>query len=190
MLNVLGWVLTEEGRTPEALVHLEAASALAARAGDAFAEANALIVLAMVQASLGRLDQAARSCERAVELARETGDQRMERLAMQHLARHQTDAGHWHQALSTATHALALGNQPDTTDIPRVLLLTIRGEALLGLGNHTEGITQLDLAAREAESAGYDDGAVRALTALLRATPDTEVQARYDTALARLTTRT
>ncbi|MFD0403612.1 helix-turn-helix domain-containing protein [Kitasatospora sp. NPDC127121] len=190
VLNVLGWVLTEEGRTPEALVHLEAASALAARAGDAFAEANALIVLAMVQASLGGLDQAARSCERAVELARETGDQRMERLAMQHLARHQTDAGHWHQALTTATHALALGNQPDTTDIPRVLLLTIKGEALLGLGNHTEGVTQLDLAAREAESAGYDDGAVRALTALLRATPDTEVQARYDTALARLTTRT
>ncbi|MFD7451780.1 helix-turn-helix domain-containing protein [Kitasatospora sp. NPDC059827] len=189
VLNVLGWVLTEEGRTPEALVHLEAATTLAARAGDAFAEANALIVLAMAQASLGGLDDAARGCERAVELTRESGDQRMERLATQHLARHQADAANWHQALTTATRALALGNQPDTTDIPHILLLIIKGEALLGLGHRTEGITQLDLAARQAEAAGYDDGAVRALTALLRATPNAEVQARYDTALARLTTR-
>ncbi|MFF7300574.1 helix-turn-helix domain-containing protein [Streptomyces sp. NPDC008265] len=187
--NVLGWVLTEEGRTPEALVHLEAASALAARAGDAFAEANALIVLAMAQASLGSLDEAAAHCEHAVELARGTGDRRMERLAMQHLARHQTDAGHWPQALTTATHALTLEDKPDTTDIPHVLLLAIRGEALLGLGNHAEGTAQLHLSAREAESAGYDDGAVRALGALLRAAPGAEVQARYDAALTRLTTR-
>ncbi|MEU5183597.1 ATP-binding protein [Streptomyces longwoodensis] len=187
VLNVLGWVLTEEDRTPEALVHLEAASTLAARAGDAFAEANALIVLAMAQASLGGLDDAADSCERAADLARRIGDRRMERLATQHLARHQADAGHWHRALTTATHALALEQQPETTDIPHVLLLTIRGEALLGLGKQDEGISQLDLAAREAESAGYDDGALRALAALLRASADPEVQARYDAALSRLT---
>ncbi|MFI5534636.1 helix-turn-helix domain-containing protein [Kitasatospora sp. NPDC051853] len=190
VLNVLGWVLTEEGRTPEALVHLTAASALAAEAGDAFAEANALIVLAAAHAALGRLDEAARGCERAVELTRGAGDPRMERLALQHLARHRADAGHWHQALTTATRALDLGHRPDTTDIPHVLLLTIKGEALLGLGHRAEGIAQLDLAAREAESAGYDDGAVRALTALLRAAPDAEVRARHDAALARLTTRT
>ncbi|MGW5771767.1 ATP-binding protein [Streptomyces longwoodensis] len=190
VLNVLGWVLTEEDRTPEALVHLEAASTLAARAGDAFAEANALIVLAMAQASLGGLDDAADSCERAAGLARRIGDRRMERLATQHLARHQADAGHWHRALTTATHALALEQRPETTDIPHVLLLTIRGEALLGLGKQDEGITQLDLAAREAESAGYDDGALRALTALLRASADPEVRARYDAALSRLTPRT
>ncbi|MCX5206139.1 helix-turn-helix domain-containing protein [Streptomyces sp. NBC_00237] len=189
VLNVLGWVLTEEGRTPEALVHLEAATALAAEAADAFAEANALIVLAMAQAALGGLDDAAKSCERAAELARASNDRRIERLAMQHLARHQADAGHWRQALTTATHALAFNYRPDTTDIPHILLLTIKGEALLGLGNRAEGIAQLDLAAREAESAGYDDGAVRALGALLRATPNATVQARYDTALTRLTTR-
>ncbi|MFI1373554.1 ATP-binding protein [Streptomyces longwoodensis] len=190
VLNVLGWVLTEEDRTPEALVHLEAASTLAARAGDAFAEANALIVLAMAQASLGGLEEAAHSCDRAVGLARRIGDRRMERLAAQHLARHQADAGHWQQALATATHALAFDRRPGTTDIPHVLLLAIKGEALLGLGRRAEGITQLDLAAREAESAGYDDGVVRALTALLRASANPDVRARYDAALARLTTRT
>jgi hypothetical protein len=114
----------------------------------------------------------------------------MERLAAQHLARHQADAGHWHQALATATHALAFERPPGTTDIPHVLLLAIKGEALLGLGRRAEGITQLDLAAREAESAGYDDGALRALSALLRASADPEVRARYDAALARLTTLT
>ncbi|MFB0620808.1 hypothetical protein [Streptomyces sp. AGS-58] len=78
-------------------------------------------------------------------------------------------------------------HRPETTDIPHILLLAIKGEAL---GNQAEGITQLDLAAREAEAAGYDDGALRALTALLRASANPEVQARYDAALTRLTTRT
>ncbi|MFD9796783.1 AfsR family transcriptional regulator, partial [Streptomyces sp. NPDC059070] len=190
VLNMLGWVLTEEDRTPEALAHLEAAHALAARAGDAFAEANALIVLAMAHATLGHLDQAATSCERAAGLARQSGDRRIERLATQQLARHQADAGHWHQALTTTDRALEFDYRPGTTDIPHILLLIIKGEALVGLGHHTDGITQLDHAAREAEAAGYDDGTVRALAALLRAAPDPDIQARYDTALARLTTRT
>ncbi|MFD3549563.1 hypothetical protein ACFWUW_28910 [Streptomyces sp. NPDC058655] len=176
VLNMLGWDLTEEDRTPEALVHLEAASALAARASDAFAEANVLIVLAQARATVGQLDQAAKSCERAADLARRIGDHRIERLATQHLARHQADAGNWHQALTTANHALDFHYRPGTTDIPHILLLTIKGEALLGLGQRTVGITQLDLAAREAEAAGYDDGAVRALAALLRAALDTAVQ--------------
>ncbi|MEU8580272.1 ATP-binding protein [Streptomyces abikoensis] len=190
VLNVFGWVLIEEGRIAEALTHLGAASALASRAGDAVAEANALIVLAVAQAALGSLDEAAQGCERAVELARQAGDRTIERLAMQHLARHWADAGKWRQALDTATQALALHDRPGTTDIPRTLLLMVKGEALLGLGNETEGIRQLDLAAREAESSGYDDGAVRALGALLRVSADAGLQARYDAAVARLTTRT
>ncbi|MEU8465143.1 helix-turn-helix domain-containing protein [Streptomyces sp. NPDC029003] len=189
VLNVLGWVLIEEGRIPEALTHLGAASELAARAGDAVAEANALIVLAQARAALGGLDQAAEGCERAVELARRAGDRTMERLAMQHLARHWADAGKWRQALDTATGALAFDDRSDTADIPRVLLLMVKGEALLGLGNEAEGIGQLDLAAREAEASGYEDGAVRALGALLRVSADAELQARYDAAVARLTTR-
>ncbi|MFD3720143.1 helix-turn-helix domain-containing protein [Streptomyces sp. NPDC058674] len=189
VLNMLGWVLTEEGRTTEALVHLEAACALAAGAGDAFAEANGLIVLAMAQAALCDLDQAATSCERAADLGRRIGDRRVERLATQHLARHQADAGHWQQALTTATRTLDFDYRPGATDIPHLLLLAIKGEALLGLGHHAEGTAQLDLAARDAEAAGYDDGTVRALAALLRAAPSPEVQTRYDVALARLTTR-
>ncbi|MEU8775510.1 XRE family transcriptional regulator [Streptomyces sp. NPDC048606] len=190
VLNVLGWVLTEEGRVPEALTHLEAASALASRAGDVVAEANALVVLAIAQAALGGLEAAARGCERAVELARRAGDRTIERLAMQHLARHWADAGKWRRALDTATEALEFDDRSDTADIPRVLLLMVRGEALLGLGDEARGIRQLDLAAREAESFGYDDGAVRALGALLRASTDEGFRARYDAAVARLTTRT
>ncbi|MFF3006689.1 hypothetical protein ACFVTF_28245 [Kitasatospora sp. NPDC057940] len=161
VLNVLGWVLIEEGRTLEAMAHLGAASALVSRAGDAIAEANALIVLAMAQASLGGLDEAANGCERAVELARQGGDRAVERLALQHLARHRADAGKWDQALAIASQALAFDNRPGTADGPRVMLLRVRGEALLGLGNEAEGSTQLDLAAREAESSGCEDGAVR-----------------------------
>ncbi|GAA0443779.1 hypothetical protein ACFQ2B_36420 [Streptomyces stramineus] len=48
----------------------------------------------------------------------------------------------------------------------------MRGEALLGLGEEAEGIRQLDLAAREAASASYEDGEVRALGALLRVSAD------------------
>ncbi|MGW2672486.1 helix-turn-helix domain-containing protein [Streptomyces sp. NPDC001272] len=189
VLNVLGWVLTEEGRIPEALTHLRAASALASRAGDALAEANALIVLALAQAALGCLDEAAKGCRRAAGLARTAGDRTIERLAMQHLARHWADAGKWRQALDTATDALAFEEWSDTADVPRILLLMVRGEALMELGEEAEGIAQLDQAAREAESSGNDDGAVRTLRALLRVSPDAEVQARYDAAVERLTKR-
>ncbi|MFF9206713.1 helix-turn-helix domain-containing protein [Streptomyces sp. NPDC014986] len=190
VLNVLGWVLTEEGHIAEALTHLEAASALASWAGDTVAEANALIASAMAQAALGSLDGAAQGCERAVELARKAGDRLLERLTMQHLARHQADAGRWREALDTATEALAFDDRSATADIPRILLLIVRGEALFGLGNEAKGIAQLDMAAREAESSGNEDGAVRALGALLRVSPNATLQARYDAALARLTTLT
>ncbi|MFE5735183.1 ATP-binding protein [Streptomyces sp. NPDC056528] len=190
VLNVLGWVLIEEGRIEEALTHLEAASALASRTGDPVAEANALLVLAVAQAALGGPDEAARGCERAVELARTAGDRTVERLALQHLARHRADAGKWREALDTATEALAFDDRSGTADIPGTLLLMVRGEALLGLGDEAGGIGQLDLAAREAESSGYDDGAVRALGALLKVSADAGFRARYDAAVTRLTTRT
>ncbi|MCF3106285.1 winged helix-turn-helix domain-containing protein [Streptomyces roseoverticillatus] len=189
VLNVLGWVLIEEGRSTEALTRLGAASALASRAGDLNAEANALIVLAMAQAALGCPDEAAEGCERAVELAREDGDRTIERLALQHLARHRVDAGEWRPALDTATEALAFDDRSPTADVPRMLLLMVKGEALLGLGDEAEGVRQLDLAARVAESSGYEDGAVRALGALLRVSADEGFRARYDAALARLTAR-
>ncbi|MFH8787002.1 AfsR/SARP family transcriptional regulator [Streptomyces roseoverticillatus] len=187
---LLGWVLTEHGRSDEALTCVEPAPALSARAGDLRGEATALVVLSWAQAVLGHPDEAAEGCARAVELARKADERYIERLALYHLARYRLDTRQWQAALDTATEALAFENLPGVVIGSRVLLLTAAGEALLGLGDEPEGIRRLGSAVREAETTGYDDGAVRALTVLLRVSPDEELQARYDAAVARLTTRT
>ncbi|MBC9717253.1 winged helix-turn-helix domain-containing protein [Streptomyces sp. TRM66268-LWL] len=189
VLALLGWVLTEEGLVQEALPHLEDALALAARAGDAHGEATALVNLSIARAALGGPQEAAEDCVRAVDLARAAGDLHIERLALHHLARHQLDAGHWQSALDTATDALALDGSPALPGASRVLLLTAAGEALLGLGEEAEAVRRLESAADEAEASGYDEGAVRALGALLKVSSDLRLRARYDTALVRLTAR-
>ncbi|MEU5428868.1 BTAD domain-containing putative transcriptional regulator [Streptomyces olivoreticuli] len=189
VLALLGWVLTEEGRTDEALPCLESAPALAARAGDLSGEATALVNLSLAQASLGDPEEAAEGCVRAAALAREAGDRHTERLALYHLARHRLEAREWRSALDTATAALALDDRSEAQAASRVLLSSAVGEALLGLGDVDEGIRRLDRAAREAEATGFDDGAVRALGALLRVSSDEGFKARYDAALARLTAR-
>lgn len=188
VLALLGWVLTEEGRTSEALPHLEAAPALAARSGDQSGQATALVNLSLAQAALGDLDEAARGCVQAAELARTAGDRPTERLALYHLSRHQLEAGQWQQALESTTAAQAL-QPPDAPSPSRVLLLAATGEALAGLGEEAEGIRYLDEAAREAESSGYDDGAARALDALLRLSANETYRARYDEVQARLAAR-
>ncbi|MEU1674645.1 hypothetical protein ABZ752_21850 [Streptomyces roseifaciens] len=86
--------------------------------------------------------------------------------------------------------ALAFEDIPGTVVASRVLLLTTTGEALLGLGYEPEGVRRLGMAAQEAEDTGYDDGAVRALVVPLRVSADAGLQARYNAAVARLTTRT
>ncbi|MBT2438730.1 winged helix-turn-helix domain-containing protein [Streptomyces sp. ISL-36] len=190
VLALLGWVLTEEGRTEEALIHLEAAPALAALAGDPRGEATALVNLSLAQAALGSPEEAAEGCVRAAELARGAGDRHTERLALHHLARHHLDTRQWQRALDTSLAALALDSPWDASAASRVLLLTAAGEALLGLGDEAEGIRRLEGAAREAESFGYDEGTVRALGALLRVSADVGLRARYDTAMVRLMART
>ncbi|QGZ51176.1 AfsR family transcriptional regulator [Streptomyces sp. QHH-9511] len=190
VLALLGWVLTEEGRTAEALVHLEAAPKLAALADDPRGEATALVNLSLAQAALGSPEEAAEGCVRAAGLARASGDRHTERLALHHLARHRLDTGEWRRALDTALAALALDSPWDASAASRVLLLTAAGEALLGLGDEAEGIRRLEDAAREAESFGYDEGTVRALGALLRVSADVGLRARYDTAMVRLMART
>ncbi|MBM7170875.1 winged helix-turn-helix domain-containing protein [Streptomyces sp. G44] len=190
VLALLGWVLTEEGRFGEALGHLEAAPVLAARVRDTRGEATALINLSLAQAALGGPDEAAEGCALAAELAHSVGDRHTERLALCHLARHRLDAGEWQAAHETAVAALDLEGPAEASVASRVLLLTAIGEALLGMGDETEGIRRLENAALEAETCGYDDGAVRALGALLRVSADAGVQARYDTAMLRLMTRT
>ncbi|WAL99795.1 BTAD domain-containing putative transcriptional regulator [Streptomyces sp. Je 1-369] len=187
---LLGWVLTEEGRTSEALAHLEAAPVLAARAGDRRGEATALINLSLAQSELGSPEEAAEGCALAAELAHSVGDRNTERLALYHLARHRLDAREWQPAFETAVAALDLDAPSEASAAARVLLRTVIGEALLGMGDEAEGIRRLESAAREAESSGYDDGAVRALGALLRVSADTGLQARYDTAMVRLMART
>ncbi|WP_058044188.1 AfsR/SARP family transcriptional regulator [Streptomyces roseifaciens] len=186
---LLGWVLTEEGRSDEARTCVEPAPALSARAGDLRGEATALVVLSWAQAALGDPEEAAEGCARAVELARKADDRYTERLALYHLARYRLDTGQWQAAFDTATAALAFEDLPGTVVASRVLLLTTTGEALLGLGDEPEGIRRLGMAAQEAENTGYDDGAVRALGVLLRVSADAGLQARYDAAVARLTTR-
>ncbi|MFC8125024.1 BTAD domain-containing putative transcriptional regulator [Streptomyces sp. NPDC057302] len=190
VLALLGWVLTEEGRTAEAVVHLEAAPVIAARAGDRRGEATALINLSLAQAALGSPQEAAEGCVRASHLAREAGDRHTERLALHHLSRHQLDTRQWQSALDTSVAALAVESTPDAPAASRVLLLTAGGEALIGLGDEAEGIRRLESAASEAESSGYDEGAVRALAALLRVSADVGLRARYDTAMVRLANRT
>lgn len=107
-------------------------------------------------------------------------------LALQHLARMQLAANRPHEALESARTALDLG--PEHEEIARrVLLLTTSGEARLALGEENDGIRLLDRAAGQAERAGYDEGAVRALQALLRVTAEPEYRKRYEEAVRRLT---
>ncbi|OKJ73994.1 AfsR/SARP family transcriptional regulator [Streptomyces sp. CB02460] len=184
--NLLGWVLTEEGRTGEAVATLEPSPGLARQAGDRLGEATALINLAIVQAEQGGLDVAMEGCERALALARKEPDAHTEMLALQHLARMQLTAGRPQDALDSARTAFDLGPEHEEA-APRVLLLSVSGEARLALGAEEEGIRLLDEAATEAERAGYDEGAVRALEALLRVTASPDHVRRHAEATRRLT---
>ncbi|MFE8007368.1 BTAD domain-containing putative transcriptional regulator [Streptomyces sp. NPDC057418] len=186
VLNLLGWVLTEEGRTAEAVTLLERSPGLARDAGDRLGEATALINLAVVQAGQGDLETALEGCSRAVRLAREEQDRHTEMLALQHLARMRLTAGLPEDALEAARTALDLGPEHEEA-ARRSLLLAISGEARLALGEQDEGVLLLDRAAAEAERAGYDEGAAQALAALLRATGRPEYRRRYEEALQRLT---
>ncbi|MFD5696698.1 AfsR/SARP family transcriptional regulator [Streptomyces lasiicapitis] len=188
VLALLGWVLTEEGRTADALACLEAAVPLAARAADPRGEATALVNLSLAQAALGDTEEAVDGCVRAVELARGAADGHTERLALHHLARHQLTTRDWRSALDTATEALALTSQDpaDTPSAARILLTMAAGEALLGLGDEPEGIRRLDHAAHEAETTGFDEGAVRALGALLGVSGDEGFRVRHAAAVERM----
>ncbi|MEU8696449.1 BTAD domain-containing putative transcriptional regulator [Streptomyces sp. NPDC048680] len=183
--NLLGWVLSEEGRTTDAEMMLAPSPGLARRAGDRLGEATALINLAIVHAEQGGPDEAMEGCGRALALARQERDAHTEMLALQHLARMQLTAGRPRDALDSARTAFDLGPEHEEA-ARRVLLLAVSGEAHLALGTEGEGVRLLDLAAAEAERAGYDEGAVGSLEALLRVTSGAEYVRRYEQALRRL----
>ncbi|MGW8889828.1 AfsR/SARP family transcriptional regulator [Streptomyces sp. NPDC055749] len=185
VITLLGWVLTEEGRTAEAAALLERSPELARQAGDRLGEATALINLAIVQAEQGALETALEGCERAIELGREEQDAHTEMLALQHLARMQLDANRPQEALDAARAALDLGPEHEEA-ARRVLLTAVCGEAHLALGAKSEGIRLLNRAAQEAEDAGFSEGAVRALGALWQVTADLDHGRRYEQAVRRL----
>ncbi|MFD5462214.1 BTAD domain-containing putative transcriptional regulator [Kitasatospora sp. NPDC127059] len=190
VLTLLGWVLTEEGRTAEALRHLRAAPELAARAGDVLGEATALVNLA---AALPDDEPCAAetACIRALALATEVDDAHTRMLALQHLARIHLGAGRHQQAYEAAEVALGLGPEHEAV-ARRVLLRTWQGEALAGLGDTTAGRHRLAQAALEAEQTGFDAGAVTALEALLHiADQDAlpELRRRHAAAHARIRER-
>lgn len=184
VLTLFGWVLSEEGRPTEALALLELSPSLARQADDRLGEATALINLAVVEAAQGDLGAALENCVRAIVLAREEPDAHTEMLALQHLARIQLAANQPREALRSARTALDLGPEHEEA-ARRALLLTVCGEAQLALGAHSEGILLLDRAAGEAEGAGYDEGAVQALAALLRVNPRADYRSRYEEAVRR-----
>ncbi|MFJ2023536.1 AfsR/SARP family transcriptional regulator [Streptomyces sp. NPDC087897] len=187
VLTLLGWVLTEEGRTAEAAALLERSPELAREAGDPLGEATALVNLAVVQAELGDLPTASENCARAVELARREEDRHTEMLALQHLARMRLTARRPEEALASARAALDLGPEHEEA-ARRSLLLAICGEARLALGEEDDGVRLLDRAAREAEDAGYDEGAVRALEVLLRISAEPSYRVRHERSALRLAT--
>ncbi len=187
VLTLLGWVLTEEGRAAEAAALLEHSPRLAREAGDPLGEATALINLAVVRAELGELPAATENCARAVELARREEDRHTEMLALQHLARMRLTARRPEEALAHARTALDLGPEHEEA-ARRSLLLAICGEAHLALGQEDDGVRLLDRAAREAEDAGYDEGAVRALEVLVRTTAEPSYRVRHERSALRLAT--
>ncbi|MFI1186597.1 AfsR/SARP family transcriptional regulator [Streptomyces californicus] len=185
VLTLLGWVLTEEGRAGEAAALLERSPRLAREAGDPLGEATALINLAVVRAELGELPAATENCARAVELARREEDRHTEMLALQHLARMRLTERRPEEALAHARTALDLGPEHEEA-ARRSLLLAICGEAHLALGEEDDGVRLLDRAAREAEDAGYDEGAVRALEVLVRTTAEPSYRIRHERSALRL----
>ncbi|MET7923294.1 BTAD domain-containing putative transcriptional regulator [Streptomyces sp. NPDC005349] len=161
---LLGWILHEEGRDDEALVHLEQAPGLAARAGDVTSEAIACVNLAVALNGTGEHDRAGLLLSRAVTLAVQAQHPPTEALALHHLARHCLDTGAHEAALSHAVRALDMTSSDEAAR--RVLLQTACGEALAALGRPDDAADLLGQALRTAESAGFEDGVVAARKAL------------------------
>ncbi|MEU3604388.1 BTAD domain-containing putative transcriptional regulator [Streptomyces sp. NPDC035033] len=163
---LLGWILHEEGRDEEALVHLEQAPGLAARAGDPISEAIAVVNHAAVLDATGECARARALMAEAVVLADRTGHPSTQVLTLQHLAGHCLRAGEYEQALA---HVLRAGElvAPDAVVVQAQLRIT-RGEALAGIGRLEEAAHQLERAAADAEAAGFPEGTARATERLAR----------------------
>ncbi|MER6475404.1 AfsR/SARP family transcriptional regulator [Streptomyces filamentosus] len=163
---LLGWILHQEGRHEEALVHLERAPGLAARAGDPISEAIAVVNHAAVLDATGECVRARALMEEAVTLADRVGHPSTQVLALQHLAAHCLGAGEYEEALA---HVLRAGElvAPDAV-VVQAQLRIVRGEALAGIGRLEEAAHQLERAAADSEAAGFTEGTARATERLAR----------------------
>ncbi|MEV5969516.1 BTAD domain-containing putative transcriptional regulator [Streptomyces sp. NPDC051921] len=167
---LLGWLLTQDGRLAEALVHLRLAPALAARAGEPSSEATALVNLAVAIDRTGVTAESLGHTARAVALVRGTGDVMTEVLAVEHRARQLLAAGDPAAALACAHEGLALDG--DTVNglvgIRHSMLHTTAGTALLDLGRASEAEAALARARELGLAHGYQEGVRRADAQLRR----------------------
>ncbi|WP_328942764.1 winged helix-turn-helix domain-containing protein [Streptomyces sp. NBC_00250] len=163
---LLGWILHEEGRDAEALVHLEKAPGLAARAGDTISEAIAYVNHAAVLDATGEHERAGLLMLHAVSLADRTEHPSTQVLTLHHLAGHCMKAGDYHAALA---HTLRAGElvAPDAV-VVQAQLQIVRGEALAGIGRVEEAADQLERAIVASEAAGFTEGSARAAAGLSR----------------------
>ncbi|TXS11265.1 AfsR family transcriptional regulator [Streptomyces sp. adm13(2018)] len=167
---LLGWILHAEGRDAEALVHLEKAPGLAARAGDAISEAIAYVNHAAVLDATGEHDRAGLLMVHAVSLADRTRHPSTQVLTLHHLAGHCMKAGDYEAALA---HTLRAGElvAPDAV-VVRAQLQIAKGEALAAVGRLDEAADQLERAIAASEAAGFAEGSARAAAGLSRLSAD------------------
>ncbi|MER8041543.1 transcriptional regulator [Streptomyces sp. NPDC094032] len=167
---LLGWVLTQENRLPEALVHLRLAPPLAARAGEASSEATALVNLAVALDRFGVSDESLAHTERAAALVRGSGDVMTELLALEHRARQLLSVGDPAGALACAREGLALDG--DTVNglvgVRHSMLTATAGAALLDLGLTEEAGTLLVRARELGLAHGYKESVQRVEAQLRR----------------------
>ncbi|MFD3994046.1 BTAD domain-containing putative transcriptional regulator [Streptomyces sp. NPDC058583] len=167
---LLGWILHEEGRDAEALVHLEKAPGLAARVGDTISEAIAYVNYAAVLDATGEHERAGLLMVHAVSLADRTGHPSTQVLTLHHLAGHCMKAGDYDAALA---HTLRAGElvAPDAV-VVQAQLQIVKGEALAGIGRVEEAADQLERAIVAADAAGFTEGSARAAARLSRLSAD------------------
>ena len=166
---LLGWVLTREGRLSEALVELEIAPALAARAQDPSSEATALVNLAVALDRGGVTDVSLGHVSRAVELAREAQDIFTELLALHHRTRQLLDRGDAAAAERCTAYALSLRGGENTTGLiaaRQTLLRLGRAEALVALGDRTAAEAAIRRALADATRNGFSEAVTSARSQL------------------------
>ncbi|MFD8788023.1 BTAD domain-containing putative transcriptional regulator [Kitasatospora sp. NPDC059599] len=186
---LLGWVLLEEGHHDRALVHLERAPDLAARAGDGTAQAVALMNLAVALGRHGRNTRVRGLLVRALSLSERAGRVDLVALARQHLAQECLSAGSPEEAAHHAARGLAVAEAPFPA-ARRVLLQTLYGRALAATGHPEEAALHLDAAVRAARAHQYGDGEAGALAALHTLTATASATAAAATAAAAPATAT